>query len=184
MGIARRQLTARAAGTTATFFNDDTEGDAAGPDSLVITAPSSVTASGVTIVSSVDGHVQVCCCVYPCSMLIRIQDFTVETSTDGSHWQSQANVTGITSLAPSVQFPAAATFTALRITVTKNQNAGKLVYTRIAEVVLGDFAGDAAWPASTSASASSEHPPATEPSYAASNAVDGNPATFWNDVRV
>ncbi|KZV86537.1 alpha-L-rhamnosidase [Exidia glandulosa HHB12029] len=41
--------------------------------------------------------------------------------------------------------------------------------------------GDSAWPAQTTASGSTTHPPATESSYEASNAVDGNPATFWND---
>jgi alpha-L-rhamnosidase len=41
------------------------------------------------------------------------------------------------------------------------------------------------WPSGTTASASSEHPPNTVNgavrTYTAANAVDGNPATFWND---
>lgn len=111
-----------------------------------------------------------------------MQDFHIETSTDGTHWTLQANVTGNTAIVPVVQFPAATTFTSMRLTVTKNSNLGWGVYTRIAEVVLGDFIGDSAWPAGTSVSASTAHAPGDQPSYAATNAIDNNPATWWNDV--
>lgn len=153
-------------GTTATFFNDETEGNGSA-DWLSIASPSSVTVGGVTVVSSADGH---------------IQDFVVETSDDGSKWTKQANVTNNDSLAPFVKFPASVSFKNLRITVTRNHDAGRRIYTRIAEVILGELGGESAWPQNTRASASSEHPPSSnEPSYAASNAIDGNQATFWND---
>ncbi|KAH7104351.1 Six-hairpin glycosidase [Auriculariales sp. MPI-PUGE-AT-0066] len=154
-------------GSSATFFSDATEDDAAGDDWLLINSPSAISAPGVTILSSPDGA---------------IEDFVVETSSDGSTFAVAKTVTGNKSLAPYVAFDAPVSFTALRITVSKNGNTGKRVYTRIAEVIpSSEWAGDLAWPANTKATASSEHAPATEGSYAASNAVDGNPQTFWND---
>jgi len=156
-------------GLSATFFNDATEGDAAGPDWILISSPQTLTASGVTIVSSTDGTVA---------------DFKVEASADGSRFVQVASVTGNKDLAPFAQFDGEVQFKALRITVTKNGDAGKRVYIRIAEVIpSGSWLGDVAWPANTKATASSEHPPTSdEPSYAAGLAVDGNPSTFWNDV--
>ncbi|KZV82598.1 Six-hairpin glycosidase [Exidia glandulosa HHB12029] len=154
-------------GSTATFWNDNTEDDASGPDILTITAPSTVPAiAGLTIVSHVDGY---------------IEDFTVETSTSGS-WHTQANITGNTALAPYIQFPAPVSFTDLRITVTKNQNVGKRVFTRITEVVLGEFTGSSSWPAQTSATASSSHAGNNQhPSYEPSLVLDNDATTFWND---
>lgn len=156
-------------GNGVTFWNDDTAN--AGPDVLVITSPTTVTLSGITIVSSVDGY---------------IEDFTVETSPDSAAWTTRATITGNTNLVPVVTFSSSVSFKALRITVTANQDAGKIVYTRIAEVVPGVFTGQAKWPTGSTATASSTHAGNAgngngDRTYVASNAIDGDVSTFWND---
>lgn len=70
----------------------------------------------------------------------------------------------------------------LRTSAAGVDNADALLGKSTDPARLTASAGQAKWPDGTTASASSEHAPATESSYAASNAVDGNPTTFWNDV--
>jgi hypothetical protein len=101
---------------TTTFWND------ADPDTypavLTITSPWPVALPGVTVLSNSDGVPQ---------------DFGVET-WDGSGWRAAGSVTGNSSVQRQVPFTAPVTTTQVRITVTKNQAAGKGNYTRVNEV--------------------------------------------------
>jgi hypothetical protein len=99
-----------------TFWNDDTI--AAYPDTLTITVPSALTLPGVTLLSNSDG--------VPA-------DFTVET-WDGSAWHTAATVTGNSAVQRPVPFDAPVTTTAVRITVTADQDSSKGTFTRVNEV--------------------------------------------------
>ena len=103
-------------GNTTTFWND------ANPDTypavLTITSPQAVSLPGITVLSNSDGVPQ---------------DFGVET-WDGGAWRSAGSVTGNSSVQRQVPFAAPVTTTQVRITVTKNQAAGKGNYTRVNEV--------------------------------------------------
>ena len=109
----------------ATFWNDNTLGGF--PDWIQLTSPTSVTLPGVTIVTHTAGGAE---------------DFTVDTLDGAGNWQTQVSVTGDTDVTRYVQFPAPVTTTAVRITVTRDweQNNGAQ-WTRIAEVIPGQFAG-------------------------------------------
>jgi hypothetical protein len=103
-------------GNTTTFWNDanaDTY-----PAVLTITSPQPVALPGITVLSNSDGVPQ---------------DFGVET-WDGSAWKPAGTVTGNSSVRRQVPFAAPVTTSQVRITVTKNQAAGKGNYTRVNEV--------------------------------------------------
>lgn len=104
-------------GNPATWWNDDTENVA--PDVLTVTSPTSFSLPGVTLVSNSDG--------YPV-------DFYIETTSDNSTWTRRASVTGNAGLTWSAQFASPVTVTAVRVTVTKNQDGGKGIFTRIVEL--------------------------------------------------
>lgn len=113
-------------GNGATFWNDNTEG--VFPDTLQVTSPTAVTLSGITVITHTAGGAE---------------DFTVDTLDDSGNFQTQVSVTGDTDVTRFVQFPAPVTTTAVRITVTRDWEAtpGAAVWTRIAEVIPGQFAG-------------------------------------------
>jgi hypothetical protein len=103
-------------GNTTTFWNDanaDTY-----PAVLTITSPQPVALPGITVLSNSDGVPQ---------------DFGVET-WDSSAWKPAGTVTGNSSVRRQVPFTAPVTTSQVRITVTKNQAAGKGNYTRVNEV--------------------------------------------------
>jgi hypothetical protein len=103
-------------GNTTTFWND------ADPDTypavLTITSPRPIALPGITVLSNSDGVPQ---------------DFGVET-WDGDAWKPAGTVTGNSSVQRRVQFAAPVTTSQIRITVTRNQAAGKGNYTRVNEV--------------------------------------------------
>jgi hypothetical protein len=103
-------------GNTTTFWND-ADADTY-PAVLTITSPQPVALPGVTVLSNSDGVPQ---------------DFAVET-WDGSGWQPAGTVTGNSSVRRQVPLAAPVTTSRVRITVTKNQAAGKGNYTRVNEV--------------------------------------------------
>lgn len=103
-------------GNTTTFWNDanaDTY-----PAILTIASPQPVALPGITVLSNSDGVPQ---------------DFGVET-WDGAAWKPAGTVTGNSSVQRRVPFAAPVTTSQVRITVTKNQAAGKGNYTRVNEV--------------------------------------------------
>ena len=106
-------------GAAATFWNDDTLG--AYPDVLTITAPGPVTLPGVTVTSHPDGV---------------IQDYVVDT-WDGAAWQRQAAVAGNADLTRRVAFPAPASTTRVRVTITRVQQTPFGEFSRVAEVQPG-----------------------------------------------
>jgi hypothetical protein len=103
-------------GNADTFWNDDTE--RAYPDVLTIQAPSAVELPGITLTSSADGVPS---------------DFTVEAWQDGA-WVQQATITGNSAVTRAVRFTKPVTTDQVRITVTRDQDNGKGVFTRVAEV--------------------------------------------------
>lgn len=117
-------------GNPTTFWNDNTIG--VFPDWLQVTSPTAVTLPGVTIVTHQAGGAE---------------DFIVDTLDDAGNWQTQVSVTGDTDVTRYVKFPAPVTTTAVRITVTKDwEQDPSQQWTRIAEVIPGEFAG---FPSST-----------------------------------
>jgi alpha-L-rhamnosidase len=114
-----------------TFWNDNTIG--AFPDWLQISSPTAVTLPGVTVVTHPSGGAE---------------DFTVDALDGAGSWQAQATVTGDTDVTRYVKFDAPVRTTAVRITVTRDwEQDPSQQWTRIAEVVPGQFAG---FPSTTS----------------------------------
>ncbi|AHH99775.1 alpha-L-rhamnosidase C-terminal domain-containing protein [Kutzneria albida] len=106
-------------GDSDSFWNDDTEN--AYPDALTITAPSQVSLPGITLVSNSDGAPR---------------DFTVET-WDGTAWRQTAAVTGNEQVRRRVPFARAVSTTQVRITVTRDNDGGRGIFTRVNEVLPG-----------------------------------------------
>lgn len=103
-------------GDPTTFWNDADPNTY--PAVLTITSPTPVTLPGVTLLSNSDG-VPV--------------DFTVET-WDGSAWRSAATVTGNSAVQVPIPFAATVSTTAVRLTVTLDQDTPQGQYTRVNEL--------------------------------------------------
>jgi len=106
-------------GDTDTFWNDDDERTY--PDVLTITAPAAQHLDGITVLSSPDGVPE---------------DFTVAVDVDGT-WKDVASVSGNGDVMRRVPFASAVDTAKVRITVTKDQDSGKGVFTRVNEVYPG-----------------------------------------------
>lgn len=104
-------------GDVTTFWNDNTIG--AYPDILTLMAPTAVSLSGITILSSSDG-VPV--------------DFTVSALQSSGSWVLAATVTNNSAVQIQVPFTGSVSTKGIRITVTKDQSTRQGEFTRITEV--------------------------------------------------